>query len=277
MATQQNLLVIDLETRPETAILPADRDPDAWPKPIQQEIITLGFLLARIERHADSERYTLRKLGSASIAERSEREMLAGFWQMVDKQQPRIVTWNGRGFDAAVLKQRSLIHGLSAYNWHRTDPRFGYDYRFQYNWHCDLMDVLSDFGAAPRLGLDETAQALGLPGKWNGQGADVLHQAQAGDYAAINRYCEGDVLNTYLIYLRWAYFTTKTNAAAYNYSVQNLQNYLEAGRNKHPHWGEFLEHWQASSRPCPALLPDITDNFPEHTATTHVRSEDILP
>ncbi|MBK8536881.1 MAG: hypothetical protein IPL59_18355 [Candidatus Competibacteraceae bacterium] len=78
--------------------MPADRDPAAFPKPIQHEIITLGFLLARIERDGQGERYTVRKLGAASLADRSERELLAGFWQMIDKQKPRLVTWNGRGF-----------------------------------------------------------------------------------------------------------------------------------------------------------------------------------
>ena len=57
MASPLNLLVIDLETRPDAAILPADRDPEAFPKPIQHQIITLGFLLARIERDGQSERY----------------------------------------------------------------------------------------------------------------------------------------------------------------------------------------------------------------------------
>ena len=56
-----HLLVVDLETRPDTAILPADRDPAVFPKPIQHEIVTLGFLLARIERDGQGERYTVRK------------------------------------------------------------------------------------------------------------------------------------------------------------------------------------------------------------------------
>jgi len=43
MAFPQHLLVIDLETRPDEAILPADRNPDTFPKPIQHEIVTLGF------------------------------------------------------------------------------------------------------------------------------------------------------------------------------------------------------------------------------------------
>lgn len=36
-----------------------------------------------------------------------------------------------------------------------------------------------------------------LPGKWNGHGADVAERAQTGDFAAIDRYDEGDVLNTF--------------------------------------------------------------------------------
>lgn len=277
MASPQNLLVIDLETRPDAAILPADRDPDTFPKPIQHEIVTLGFLLARIERDGERERYLVRKLGSASIADRDEKEILAGFWHMVDKQKPRVVTWNGRSFDAAVLKQRSLIHGLTAFNWHRTDPRFGYDYRFQPNWHCDLMDVLSDYGASPRLGLDEAAQALGLPGKWNGHGEQVAEQAAAGDYAAINQYCESDVLNTYLLYLRWAYLSTRLSTHSHNSSVQNLLDYLEAGRERQPHWGEFAERWQASDRPCPVFIPEVLDEPEPQPPESHLRSEDVLP
>ena len=276
MANPQHVLVIDLETRPDVAILPIDRDPAMLPKPIQNEIITLGFLLARIEREGEYERYRVRKLGAASITHYSERELLARFWQMIDKQQPRLVTWNGRGFDAAVLKQRSLIHGLSAHSWHRTNPRYGYDYRFESNWHCDLMDVLGDFGASPRLGLDETARALGLPGKWNGQGASVDEQAKAGDFAAIDRYCEGDVLNTYVLYLRWAYFSTRSSARAHNASIQNLLDYLAAGRDSHPHWGEFAERWQASDRPCPLFVSEPDPESGPQAPDVHLRSEDVV-
>ncbi|MEZ5574157.1 MAG: hypothetical protein R3F44_00365 [Candidatus Competibacteraceae bacterium] len=63
----------------------------------------------------------------------------------------------------------------------------------------------------------------------------------AGDYAAIDRYCEGDVLNTYVLYLRWAYLSTRLSARSHNASVQHLLDYLEANRELHSHW--------ASSRP----------------------------
>ncbi|HRD67099.1 MAG TPA: ribonuclease H-like domain-containing protein [Candidatus Competibacter sp.] len=277
MAMPLHLLVIDLETRPDAELLPADRDPEAFPKPIQHEVITLGFLLARIERDGQGERYAVRKLGSASIADREEREILAGFWHLVDRNRPRVVTWNGRGFDIAVLKQRSLIHGLVAHDWHRTDPRFGYDYRYETNWHCDLMDALCDFGASPRLGLDEAAQALGLPGKWNGHGENVAELAAAGDYAAINRYCEGDVLNTYVLYLRWARFSTRVSARGHNASVQNLLDYLAAGRERSPHWGEFADLWQANARPCPLFVNEPLAEPEPQPPESHLRSEDVLP
>lgn len=277
MVSPLHLLVIDLETRPDVGILPTDRDPEIFLKPIQQEVITLGFLLARIDRDGESERYTVRKLGSASIVDREEREILAGFWRLVDKQRPRIVSWNGRGFDAAVLKQRSLIYGLTAYQWHRTDPRFGYDYRFQTNWHCDLMDVLCDYGASPRLGLDEAAQALGLPGKWNGHGETVAELAAIGNYAAINYYCEGDVLNTYVLYLRWAWLSTRLNARSHNASIQNLLDHLEAGRRQNPHWGEFADRWRASDRPCPLFVTESLGEPRPQSPDSHLRSEDVLP
>ncbi len=277
MASPLHLLVVDLETYPDAAILPVDQDAQAFPKPIQHQIVALGFLLARIERDGEGERYAIRKLGTASIADRGEREILAGFWQLVDRQKPRLVTWNGRGFDVAVLKQRSMIYGLAAHDWHRTDPRFGYDYRYESNWHCDLMDVLCDFGASPRLGLDEAAQALGLPGKWNGHGENVAGQAAAGDYPAINQYCEGDVLNTYVLYLRWARLSTRISARGHNASVQDLMDYLEAGRPQHPHWGEFADRWQSSERPCPLFVNEPVGEPGPQPPEAHLRSEDVLP
>jgi 3'-5' exonuclease len=271
-----HLLVIDLETVPDESILPADRDPAGFPKPIQHRLVTLGFLLAAIDRDGSGECYRVRRLQAVSASANDERTMLAGFWTLVDKTRPRVVSWNGRGFDLPVLKQRSLIHGLTALNWHRTEPRYGYDYRFEPNWHCDLMEVLSDYGASPRLGLDETARALGLPGKWNGHGREVAEHIAAGDSAAVDRYCEGDVLNTYLLYLRWAYFSSRVSARGHNASIQNLSEFLEGGREEQPHWGEFLEHWATSTQPCPRFVIEPTDQPGPQPPESHLRSEDVM-
>ena len=96
-------------------------------------------------------------------------------------------------------------------------------YRYAVDWHCDLMDVLSDNGASPRLSLDGVARALGLPGKWNGHGSAVAKQAQASDFAAIDRYCEGDVFNTFVLYLRWAYFSTRMTATGHRAALSAVR------------------------------------------------------
>ncbi len=203
---QTHLLVVDLETVPDSDILPAERDPEAFPKPIQHRIVTLGFLLARILPDGQRERYEVRRLGAAGLTARTEREIIAGFWHMIDRHRPRVVTWNGRGFDLPVLKQRSLVYGLQAHAWHRTDPRYGYDYRYESRWHCDLMDVLCDNGASARLGLNETAVAIGLPGKMEAaSGSEVGAMLVAGDHDRINRYCEGDALITLLRFAQRRY------------------------------------------------------------------------
>ena len=127
------------------------------------------------------------------------------------------------------------------------------------------------------MGLDEAARALGLPGKWNGHGGNVAEQAAAGDYAAINRYCEGDVLNTYVLYLRWAYFSTRLSAHSHNVSVQNLIDALESGRGKHSHWGGFADRWRASAQPCPLLVAEPMGEPGLQPQEAHLRSEDVLP
>jgi predicted PolB exonuclease-like 3'-5' exonuclease len=274
---QTYLLVFDLETIPDAAILPLDREPPSFPKPIQHQIVTLGFLLARILPDGQYERYEVYHLGTASSAERGERELLADFWQLIEQHRPRVVTWNGRSFDVPVLKQRSLVHGLTALTWHRTDPRYGYDFRYNPGWHCDLLDMLSDQGASTRLSLEEAASAIGLPGKMAGHGAAVAELLAAGETDRIDRYCEGDVLNTYALYLRWAYFSSRLSARGHNASVNHLVDYLENARSERPHLGEFLDIWQASRRPCPLYVLESAMEPGAQLPESHLRSEDVLP
>jgi hypothetical protein len=65
------------------------------------------------------------------------------------------------------------------------------------------MDVLAGFQMSGRGSLDQVATLLGFPGKLGMSGDQVWGQYLAGDLPAIRNYCETDVLNTYLIYLRF--------------------------------------------------------------------------
>ena len=260
---QTHLLGCALQTVPDAALLPEEIALEYPPKPMQQRIARLGLLLAAIEPDGQYERYELRRLDTLSLEQREEREILAEFWRLIDQHRPRVVTWNGRGFALPVLKQRSLVHGLAALTWHRTDPRFGYDYRYNPGWHCDLADLLADYGASPSLSLHEAATAIGLPGQPEGEGNGSA--------------CERTVLNIYLLYLRWAYFSTRIGARDHNASVANLLEQLEKVREMQPQLGDFVDAWQASRQPCPLYVPEPEPEPGPQPPESHLRSEDVLP
>jgi predicted PolB exonuclease-like 3'-5' exonuclease len=137
--------------------------------------------------------------------------------------------------------------------------------------------VLSDQGASASLSLEEAASAIGLPGKRAGHGAAVAELLAAGETDRIDRYCEGNVLNTYALYLRWAYFSSRLSARGHNASVDNLVNYLENAWSERPQLGEFLDTWQASRRPCPLYVPEPAMEPSAQPPESHLRSEDVLP
>ena len=59
----------------------------------------------------------------------------------------------------------------------------------------------------------------------------------------IRNYCETDVLNTYLVYLRYLLMRGQLNDQSYAQQQQRLLDYLKS----HPqqlHWQQFVEHWQ---------------------------------
>jgi predicted PolB exonuclease-like 3'-5' exonuclease len=125
------------------------------------------------------------------------------------------------------------------------DNTFRYNnYLNRYHWrHIDLMDVLSGFQPRARVSLANTACLLGLPGKMGFSGAQVWDAYLAGDLAGIRRYCETDVLNTYLIYLRFELMRGRFSPERYAEEVERVKALLRAG--KEPHHAEFLGAWEA--------------------------------
>ena len=46
-----------------------------------------------------------------------EDEIIPKFWSFFDRREPLLVTWNGRGYDLPVLRQRALIKGVPTPRW----------------------------------------------------------------------------------------------------------------------------------------------------------------
>jgi hypothetical protein len=175
-----------------------------------------------------------------------ESELLQRFFDGVERYTPTLVSWNGLGFDLPVLHYRALLHGVSAARYWETgedDPSFrwnNYLNRFHYR-HTDLMDVLSAYQPRAAAALDEVATLLGLPGKMGMSGAQVWERFLAGDLAGIRRYCETDVLNTYLVYLRFERMRGRLSAEGYAQEVGLVRETL--AREARPHLQAFLEAW----------------------------------
>ena len=188
-----------------------------------------------------------------SIGEESspEQDLVQRFFDGLDRYSPTLVSWNGGGFDLPVLHYRALKHGIDAHRYWEigdVDREFRYNnYLNRFHWrHIDLMDVLSGYGSSARASLDQVAQLVSLPGKLGMSGARVWPTYLSGDIAAIRNYCETDVLNTYLIYLRFELTRGAFDATRYEEEVAQVEAKLE--QSDRPHLKSYLDAWTSLRR-----------------------------
>jgi predicted PolB exonuclease-like 3'-5' exonuclease len=182
-------LVLDIETIPDPE-LPRLDDSDKVPPPPFNQIVTIGCLLL--------EDYVPKRLGVVG-ENKAEGEMLADYATWLDGKRPTVVTWNGRGFDMPVLTSRALLHGVTMPWWYSDRNT---RYRYSTEGHFDLMDFLTDFGAAKSARLDVYAKLVGFPGKVGVDGSQVAPLVHAGKLEEVNAYCLCDVVQTAAIFLR---------------------------------------------------------------------------
>ena len=176
----------------------------------------------------------------------TEAELIERFYDGIEKFTPDLVSWNGSGFDLPVLQYRALRAGIQATRYWQTgdeDSAFRYNnYVNRYHWrHTDLMDVLSGYQSRGRVSLENVACLLGLPGKLGFSGAQVWDAWLAGDLLRVRRYCETDVLNTYLVYLRFDLMRGRLTPERHVEEVERVRDLLRAA--KEPHLMEFLNAW----------------------------------
>lgn len=178
----------------------------------------------------------------------SESELVERFYDGLERYAPELVSWNGSGFDLPVLNYRALRHGVTAERYWEIGDR-DRDYRFsnylsRFHWrHIDLMDVLAGFQVGGRASLEHVATLLGFPGKLGMSGAQVWDRYQSGELEAVRNYCETDVLNTYLIFLRFQLIRGIVDQGSYTSELERLEHKLEQADQ--PHLQEFLSAWRA--------------------------------
>lgn len=176
-----------------------------------------------------------------------ESDIIKRFFEGIQRYTPNLISWNGSGFDLPVLHYRSLKYGISAptywelgenaneFKWNNYLSRY-------HQRHTDLMEVLASYQMRAYAPLNEIALLLGFPGKMGMQGDKVLEKVQSNELECVRNYCETDVLNTYLIYLRFQLIRGNLNKQTHQFEEERLKTHLlNSGK---PHLLEFCRAWQ---------------------------------
>jgi predicted PolB exonuclease-like 3'-5' exonuclease len=190
------------------------------------------------------------RVWSLGSPEDDEGQLIQRFYDGIEKYTPQLVSWNGGGFDLPVLHYRGLLNGVVAgryWDQGEDDREFRFNnYIGRYHQrHIDLMDLLALYQPRNNVPLDDVARLMGLPGKLGMDGSQVWTAYREGRITDIRNYCETDVLNTWLVFLRFQLMRGAISADQHAREVALVRTTL--GRLGEPHWREFLAAWPASS------------------------------
>ncbi|NQD37065.1 3'-5' exonuclease [Permianibacter sp. IMCC34836] len=254
-----NILVFDIETVPDIAGLRRLYELGELP---DDDVLAAAQLLRRQKTGgSDFLPLHLQRVVAISVVLRSqdrlavwsigtedsnEAELIQRFYDGLEKYTPTLVSWNGGGFDLPVLHYRAMLHNVVASRYWETgetDSAFRWNnYLNRYHdRHTDLMDVLAMYQGRAVAPLDDVATLLGYPGKMGMSGAKVWDAFKAGQLKAIRDYCETDVLNTYLVYLRYEQMRGRLDPNQLHTEQQKLRAYL--AQEQKTHFDEFLAAW----------------------------------
>ncbi len=258
------MLVFDIETVPDVAGLRVLHDLGS--ELSDADVATMAFQLRRqstgndfLQLHLhrvlviscalrDRDQFKVWSLGANGEA---EAEVIQRFFDGIEKYTPQIVSWNGGGFDLPVLHYRGLIHGVRApryWDMGEGDHKDSRDFKWNnyisryHSRHLDLMDLLAMYQPRANAPLDDLAQLMGLPGKLGMSGAHVWDAYQAGKLADISNYCQTDVVNTYLVFLRFQLMRGMLTVDQHRVQCELVRSTL--GKSTEPHWKEFLGRWK---------------------------------
>jgi predicted PolB exonuclease-like 3'-5' exonuclease len=141
---------------------------------------------------------------------KDEKELIENFLNFINSKNPKLVSFNGRVFDMPMLLVRAMKYSLSVPAYFEVENRAlnkskwdNYRYRYSDRFHVDLMDHIGEFGAVRGLKLDLLCSMMGIPGKYDVSGEQVLELYYKDELQKINEYCQSDVLNTYWLYLKY--------------------------------------------------------------------------
>lgn len=237
------------ELREELTKYHEEKTGNPFPRQMFHRVVAISYVVADIVRDSSGESYILRDVRSGGNVDSSEKHLIESFFKFMNQSKPRLVSYNGRGFDLPVLKYRAMKYGVQAIALFKAGDKWNsYNSRYSADWHCDLLETLSDYGASSRAKLNEVCSILGFPGKFGVDGSMVSTMFDEGKIKEIRDYCETDVINTYLVYLRTQLMNANMSKENYNQAILDMKDFLEnADPQEQAPFHEFLEAWEKAN------------------------------
>lgn len=140
------------------------------------------------------------KVPHSKIFRGDEKQILQRFWEIAAWRgtrgpMPRLVSYNGRGYDGPMLSVRSAQLGVRP-------SRNLVPYRYDIGEHCDLLDVFTFQGATrDRYNLDYWCRRFDVESpKGSIDGSQVGRAYREGRIDDIGEYCLRDVRATAQLY-----------------------------------------------------------------------------
>ncbi len=184
----------------------------------------------------------------SSIEGQNEQEMIKNFLHFINQKNPKLISFNGRSFDMPLLMLRAMQYNLTCSAYFEVENKElnknkwdNYRIRYSDRFHVDLMDHLSEFGAVRGLKLDHVCSMVGLPGKYDVHGDQVMELYYAGELEKIKEYCESDVLNTYWLFLKYELLKGNMIIEDYQRALATMQEHLRSEKSYADVFGIAIE------------------------------------
>lgn len=174
----------------------------------------------------------------------NEKEMIENFFRFIENYEPKLVSFNGKNYDMPLLVLRALKYNISAATYlDASDKWNNYKTRFSELKHCDLLESLGA-GSVRGMRLDTLCVMAGLPGKFDVHGDEVLELFYKNELDKIHEYCESDVLNTFMLYLKYELIKGNLTKQDYARSLDLMNEYLKKNRASSAYLKPFTQSYE---------------------------------
>lgn len=151
------------------------------------------------------------KIGNFADGSTNERDIIGEFTRFLNKRNPKLVSFNGRGFDMPLIALRAMKYNISLSGYYEVqNEELGknkwenYRQRYSEKFHIDLFDILGNYGQIRNISFDIVCKMANVAGKYEVNGGDVYQiYYYEKDIEKINHYCQSDVINTYWLFLKF--------------------------------------------------------------------------